>query len=122
MKFIIAKKDGIECRGCQGFIQRGDEMVQNFIPTSNHSIVLSYHVGCYIPWYTDMFNRKWRAWKAGIGSNPLPPKRGRPIIHLRASKKIKINRLRALRTYHRKLGHRIKVKMIQNELGKLCIT
>ncbi len=121
MKFIIAKKDGIQCRGCKGYIDRGEEVVQTFIPTSNYPVVLSYHTDCYIPWFTDMFNRKWSEWKNGTGGNPLPPKRGRPIKHQEATKDIQLNRLRALRTYHKKLEHGRRVTMIQGKIDKLVL-
>ena len=121
MKFTIAKKDGIKCKGCPGYIERGEEIVQNFIQTSTHPIVLSYHLNCYIPWYTDMFNRKWSNWKNGTGSNPPPIKRGRPVKYTEATKDIKLNRLRALMSYHKKLGHEVRVKILQEKIKKLLL-
>lgn len=118
MKFSIAKKDGIKCKGCPGYIDRGDEMVQTFFPTSipGVSVPLCYHVICYIPWFTDMFNRKWSDWKNGVGNNPPPPKRGRPVKYQEATEAIKLNRLRASMCYHKKLGHTIRVKIFQEKI------
>jgi len=119
MKFLIAKKDGIKCRGCPGFIERGDEMVQTFMPMKGILIPLCYHVQCYIPWYTGMFNRKWNEWKKGEGSNPPPLKRGRPVKYQRPTREIMLNRLRALLSYHRRLGHEARVKMLEDKVGKV---
>ena len=121
MKFTIAKKDGIKCRGCPGYIQRGDEMYQTFIPTSvpGVSIPLSYHVDCYIPWLTNKYNRDWSDWKLGAGNNPPPPKLGRPVKYQEATAEIKLNRLRALRTYHKKLGHEVRLRIIQRKIDNI---
>lgn len=121
MKFLIAKKDGIKCRGCSGYINRGDEMVQTFIPTSVVKIFipLCYHTICYIPWYSDMFNRKWSEWRNGAGSNSPPPKRGRPVKYTEPTKDIMLNRLRASLCYHKKLGHTTRVKIFQEKIRKI---
>jgi len=119
MKFLIAKKDGTKCNGCPGFIERGDEMILNFVNKPGFKKVLCYHVLCYIPWYTQMFSNKWNDWKKGAGNNPKPPKMGRPIIHQNASRDILLNRLRANLCYHKKHNHDNKVKIIEGKIGKV---
>ncbi len=120
MKFMVAKKDGIKCYGCTATIQRGEDMVMNFIKRNTGApTVLTYHVSCYIPWVTDMFNSKWSDWKNGDGNNPPPPRRGRPVKYKEATVEIKLNRLRALRTYHKKLGHTTKVERLDKKIGSL---
>ncbi len=120
MRFLVAKKDNIKCFGCPATIQRGEDMVINFVRRNNGApTVLTYHVLCFIPWITDMFNKKWSEWNTGDGNSPLLPKRGRPIKYKEATREIKLNRLRALRTYHKKLGHSTKVEKLDNKITSI---
>lgn len=120
MRFMVAKKDNIKCFGCPATIQRGEDMVLNFIKrTDNAPTVLTYHITCFIPWVTDVFNRKWSDWKTGEGNNPPLPKRGRPIEITDPNERQLLNRLRALRTYHKKLEHITKVERINNMIAKI---
>lgn len=119
MKFMVARKDGIKCQGCPGFIERGDEMVMSFIKEQGNTHILCWHLRCYIPWFIDMFNRKWSEWKNGIGNSPLPPKRGRPVKYTEPTTDILLNRLRASMCYHKKLGHDIRVKILQGKIQRI---
>ena len=123
MKFVIAKHDGIHCSGCTADIQRGDEMVLNFMDKPGYKKMLSYHVQCYVPWFTDMFNRKWSIWhnQAGTTKNPRIH-RGRPVEKLEADKNTLLNRLRANRTYHEKLGHTESVKRLNKQIDRVKST
>jgi hypothetical protein len=119
MKFLVARKDGIKCSGCPGYIERGDEMVQNFYKKGKNITVLCFHVVCYMNWFTDMFNRKWADWKNGVGNIPPPPKRGRPVIYNQPDLHTKLNRLRSSLSYHKKLGHEVRVEMIQGKIKRV---
>lgn len=131
MKFTIAKKDGIQCGGCPGEIMRGDDMVQNFIPMNNgKQKIICFHAACYIPWYSEMFNSKWRSWKNGEG-NIVRPKVGRPTTYSRPTKEQELNKLRSALSYHKKCQnqdslspkklehHAVMIKIIQNKIAKL---
>lgn len=121
MKFRLAKSDNITCHNqkCMGIIMRGDTIVQNFIRNGNGSVtVLTYHAACYLPWYEDMFNRKYTEWKRSDGNTARPP-RGRPILHTDADKGTRMNRLKTLLNYHSKLGHAAKVLLIQKQIDFL---
>ena len=118
MKFLIAKKDEIKCCGCPGTIQRGEEMVVTFVNTPGFKRTLIYHVACYIPWYTDMFNRKWAYWHHNAG-NIERPKRGRPVTVITPTQAQERNKLLTLLNYHTHLGHVGKMADIQKRLDKL---
>ena len=118
MKFLIAKKDGIQCSGCQGEIMREEEMILTFINKPDFKRTFCFHTKCYIPWYTNMFNEKWSRWRNGEG-NTQRPKRGRPIINKNPNRGEKVNRLRTLLNYHKKLEHKTKTLDIQKSLDKL---
>lgn len=125
MIFQIAKKDGIKCcrQGCTATIQRNEEMVLSFIRKGDEGksvTVLTYHLGCYIPWYTNMFNEKWANWhnNSGVNKNPRP-RRGTPPKILEPSKADLLNRLRSNLSYHKHLGHLTKVSQIENKISNL---
>ena len=123
MKFMVAKNDNIKCSGCTATIQRGDEMVLTFIRTNNYKKTLNYHTVCYIPWYTDMFNRKWSIWHDTAGTTKNPRcHRGRPIKIKEPSQRIQLNRLMANRTYHAKRGHTVAVERMNKAIERIKST
>lgn len=121
MKFLKAKNENTVCLRCGTIVLKNEEMIITFMDKPGYKRMFFFHVQCYIPWYTDMFNRKWTEWKYGSGSNKDYPKMGRPVKYQEATKEIKVNRLRALRTYHRKLGHEAKVQNLQKRLDRLTL-
>ena len=118
MKFLIAKNDGIRCHGCEAEIMRGEEMVLTFMNKPGFKRTFCFHTACYIPWFTGMFNQKWYEWKNGDGSNQRP-KRGRPVVNKKPTRGERVNRLKTLLNYHKRLGHDTKVLDIQKSLDKL---
>ena len=118
MRFVVAKKDGIKCHGCEAEIMRGEDMVMTIFITPGFKKVLTYHTQCYIPWYTAMFNRKWSEWKNGTGHIERP-RLCRPPTYNEPTKEQYLNRLRAGLSYHRKLGHITKVKILEGKITKL---
>ena len=116
MRFLIMKNDGVQCGACETELMRGEEAVQTFIQNNRgYRRVITYHVTCYIPWYTEMFNRKWSEWKHGTGRVERP-NRGRKPTYLEPTKEQVINRLRSAITYHKSKGHNIKVGILQTKL------
>lgn len=120
MKFKIAKKDIIKCKGCSGYVERGDEMVQLYIRNSKDRkmiTVLSFHIVCYVPWMTEFFNNKWKIWK----SNCLQevPKKGTPVTYIIPTKKQQLNKLRSSLCYHKKLGHEDRVQLLLTKITKI---
>lgn len=121
MRFIVAKKDGIQCNGCPSYIQRGEDMIVQVVRgTNNYKRVLTYHVPCYINWYGEMIRQKWADWKSGSG-NIIRPKLGRPLIHTAPNLKQKLNNLRSGLSYHKSKGHTIKVKIVEAKIAKLLM-
>jgi len=118
MKFVVAKSNNIECAGCPNFIMRGDDMVQTFVNTPTYKRVFSYHVTCYIPWFTAMFNQKWSDWKHGAGAFQRP-RLGRPPTYIDPTKKQILNNLHSSLSYHKKLGHDIRVHVIEGKIDKV---
>jgi hypothetical protein len=121
MKFFVAKKDGMKCQGCSAEIMRGDDVFVSFklVGNTKKAALFMYHTQCYIPWYTDMFNRKWSAWKNGDG-NTVRPHRGRPVKYTDPTKEQQIRRLTALLSYHKGIpGHEYRVEKIKKSIKDL---
>ena len=118
MKFQVAKHDGLRCRGCPAEIMRGEEMVVTAYGKNGYRLILTYHVACYIPWYTDMYNRKWSEWKHGTGYIERPAL-GRKPTYTEPSKEQYLNRLRSALSYHKAKGHNTKVGILEAKIAKV---
>lgn len=117
MKFQVVKHDCL-CKACNTLIFRGEDMVVTAFHRQNFKLVLTYHLNCYLPWYTNMFNQKWQEWKMGTGRIERK-KLGRKPTYEEPNKEQVVNRLRSNISYHKSAGHSIKVGELQAQLKRL---
>lgn len=118
MRFVKAKKDNIKCSCCESYINRDEEMVLVFLRYRTYSRLMPFHVKCYPEWWLAHYNRRWAEWHHGSG-NFNRPKLGRPVLHLTPTREQNIHRLRARKSYYKKLGDMDMVGVIQAKIDKV---
>ena len=121
MKFAYAKKD-MQCNGCEAIIERGEPIVLNFASNRRNRsgvYVMPFHLLCYLPWYTNMFNRKYNEWINGDGNLAQRPKLGRPAVYSEPTRDQMLNRLRSNLSHSKKVGNKVKITMYSNKIAEL---
>ncbi len=118
MRFFYAKKEQI-CKHCGSPIIYGDEAVVIRWKNKNIFIPLVFHVGCYIEWVTDSFNRRWGTWKLGATPRPIRKKRGRKFLYPNRILAKDVNRRKSLINYHLKEGNLDRVRELNIALKEI---
>jgi hypothetical protein len=110
MKFGISKRM-MGCGHCDGVIMRGEHFVASFFKyKKKYPVSLTFHVGCYLEWYGQQFDLRYKQWWESIEPRP---KMGRPKKYTDSKG---VNRLKCLIRYHRSKGNEARVAELKAQL------
>ena len=125
MRFFYVKNEQT-CKGCGSTLLYGDEAVVILLKyvrdgDGTYKVPITFHVGCYLEWDSQMFMRRLERWRQESTQRPprrrkLKPKIGRPRKYKNILGASKVS---GLLRYYKRIGNEDKIQELSEKLEEL---